>query len=98
MDADELAVAAAERERLRGRDPGEAVADDCGPGVVRNRVGDEGDAGLQHVDLDAMAAAAALALEQRTENAVAGKHAGGVVRDRGAARLRALRIELQAGD
>ena len=70
----------------------------AGPGVVRKRVGDEGDAGLQHVDLDAMAAAAALALEQRAENAVAGKHSGGVVRDRRSARLRTLRIELQAGD
>ena len=94
----ELAVAAAEGEGLRGRHPGQPVALDARPGVVRERIGNEGDARLQHVDLDAVAAAGPLAIVKSAEDAVAREHAGGVVGDGRPARLRMLRVELQAED
>src|SRR5262249_61895555 len=58
VNGDELAVAAAEREGLRGGDPRQPVAFDSRARVVRERIGNEGDARLQHIDVDAMAAAA----------------------------------------
>src|SRR5258708_5024946 len=98
MDSKELAVAAAEREGLRGRHASEPIALDASAREIGERVGDEGDARLQHVDVDATAAAAAFALIQGAEDAVGREHAGGIVRDRRAARLRMRGIDLQAED
>ena len=67
-------------------------------GVVGEWVRDECDRRLEHVDLDAAAAARALALVERAEDAVTGKHAGGVIGDGRAADLRMLGVEQEARD
>ena len=64
--------------------------------IGRERVGNERDGGLQHVDFDPAAAAGALALVERAQDAVAGIHAAGIVGDGRAADLRLVGIEQQA--
>ena len=83
---------------MRACNPGQRVVLDAHLGVIGERVGNERDRRLQHVDLDAPAPAGALALVQRAEDAVAGVHAGGVVGDGRAAGLRVFRIEQEARD
>ena len=77
---------------------GQRIVLDALLGVISEWVGDERDRRLEHVDLDAPAPAGALALVQRPENAIAGKHPGGVVRNGRAAGLRVVWIEEEARD
>ncbi len=98
VDCQQLAVAAAERKGLRRSHPRQPVALDAGPGIVRERIRDEGDRRLQHIDVDAPSATAALALVERAEDAIGREHAGGVVGDRRAARLWRFGVDLEAQD
>ena len=91
LNGEQPAVAAAPRERVRVGDARQRLVLDAAAGEGGERVRNERDGGLQHVDLDAAAPAGALALVQRAQDAVAGIHAAGVVRDGRAADLRRVR-------
>ena len=98
MDADELAVGAAESEALRAHDARLPPADDPRHRVSGEAILDESHGGLQHVDLDAPALACPPAFHQRAKHPIGRIHAGRIVGDGGAEGFRRLRIDKEAGD
>ena len=98
VNRQQLAVAAAQRIGLRRHDPRQRMLRDAVLHHVRPGIEHEGHGGFQHVHVDATRPAAAFALEQRAENAVAGVDSGHVVGDRGAGDLRVVGVEKHAGD